>query len=82
VDEYLELKRQIVDAGVYMIRTGLVYGTGGNISARLPGMNYFYITPRSLRAARPTSPSSLRTSLGSTLVGAWSRARGGRPPNT
>lgn len=45
VDEHLELKRQIVEAGVHMIRTGLVYGTGGNISARLPGMNYFYITP-------------------------------------
>ncbi|MGE5592853.1 MAG: class II aldolase/adducin family protein [Betaproteobacteria bacterium] len=41
----LALKRQIVEAGIHMIRTGLVYGTGGNISARLPGTDYFYITP-------------------------------------
>jgi len=41
----LALKRQIVEAGIHMIRTGLVYGTGGNISARLPGMRYFYVTP-------------------------------------
>lgn len=44
-EEPLALKRRIVDAGVHMIRTGLVYGTSGNISARLPGMDYFYITP-------------------------------------
>ncbi|MGE5574283.1 MAG: class II aldolase/adducin family protein [Bacteroidota bacterium] len=44
-DKCLAVKQQIVEAGVHMIRTGLVYGTGGNISARLPGMDHFYITP-------------------------------------
>ncbi len=44
-DKCLALKQQIVEAGVHMIRAGLVYGTGGNISARLPGMDYFYVTP-------------------------------------
>ncbi|MCR4402035.1 MAG: class II aldolase/adducin family protein [Firmicutes bacterium] len=44
-EEILVLKRRIVDAGIHMIRSGLTYGTSGNISARVPGMDCFYITP-------------------------------------
>lgn len=41
----LELKGQIIEVGLTLINTGLVEGTGGNISARLPGAQWFYITP-------------------------------------
>lgn len=39
------LKEQMIETGVTLIRTGLVMGTAGNISARLPGADCFFITP-------------------------------------
>jgi len=45
MDEHLALKQRIIDMGVCLIRRGLVIGTAGNISARLPGMDYLYVTP-------------------------------------
>lgn len=44
-DEEARLKEEIIRTGVHLLRSGLVWGTGGNISARLPGASYFYITP-------------------------------------
>lgn len=43
--DLLKLKQEIIEAGKRLIRTGLVTGTGGNISARLPGDDKFLITP-------------------------------------
>ena len=40
-----ELAQQIVDFGQKMFRAGLVTGTGGNISLRIPGENAFLISP-------------------------------------
>lgn len=45
MDEHVALKQSIIDMGVRLIRSGLVVGTAGNISARLPGLDYLYITP-------------------------------------
>lgn len=45
MDRRLALKQQIIEVGIKLLRNGLVAGTGGNISARLPDMEYFYITP-------------------------------------
>jgi len=44
-EDLLKLKQEIIEAGKKLIRTGLVTGTGGNISARLPGDDKFLITP-------------------------------------
>ncbi len=44
-EELLALKKEIIEAGKKLIRTGLVTGTGGNISAKLPGSDQFLITP-------------------------------------
>jgi len=40
-----KLAQQLVDYGKKMYREGLVTGTGGNISVRVPGENAFLITP-------------------------------------
>jgi len=40
-----ELAQQIVDYGKRMFSAGLVTGTGGNISIRVPGKNAFLISP-------------------------------------
>ena len=45
MDDKMLLKQSIIDMGVRLIRDGLVVGTAGNISARLPGMDYLYVTP-------------------------------------
>lgn len=39
------LRQSIVNMGIRLEEKGLVVGTAGNISARLPGMNTFYVTP-------------------------------------
>lgn len=39
------LKQTVVDAGRFMIRTGLTVGTWGNVSARDPETGLIYITP-------------------------------------
>ncbi|HHY10614.1 MAG TPA: class II aldolase/adducin family protein [Firmicutes bacterium] len=40
-----ELAQQVVDYGKKMFRAGLVTGTGGNISVRVPGENAYLISP-------------------------------------
>jgi L-ribulose-5-phosphate 4-epimerase len=40
-----ELKEQLLKVGTRMVAAGLVMGTWGNLSARLPGENLFVITP-------------------------------------
>ncbi len=40
-----EVKEQLLNVGVRMAAAGLVMGTWGNLSARLPGENLFVITP-------------------------------------
>jgi len=45
VQVYKELAQQIVDYGKRMYKEGLVSGTGGNISVRIPGENAFLISP-------------------------------------
>ena len=45
LDDKMLLKQSIIDMGVRLIRSGLVVATAGNISARLPGMDYLYVTP-------------------------------------
>ncbi|MGB3964423.1 MAG: class II aldolase/adducin family protein, partial [Tepidanaerobacteraceae bacterium] len=40
-----ELAQLLVDYGKKMYREGLVTGTGGNISLRVPGENAFLISP-------------------------------------
>lgn len=40
-----ELAQQVVDFGVKMVKEGLVTGTGGNISVRVPGEEAFLLTP-------------------------------------
>ncbi|MDA8443225.1 MAG: class II aldolase/adducin family protein [Peptococcaceae bacterium] len=39
------LKQALVDSGREMVQSGLVVGTWGNISARIPGSDQFVITP-------------------------------------
>lgn len=42
---YFEVREEIVKMGNKMASTGLVMGTWGNISARIPGMDLMAITP-------------------------------------
>ena len=42
---YFEVREEIVKMGNRMASTGLVMGTWGNISARIPGMDLMAITP-------------------------------------
>lgn len=46
-DEVLEVKRQVVETARALLRTGLVEGTAGNVSARLPD-GRVVLTPSSL----------------------------------
>lgn len=45
MDERLNLKNAIISMGLKLQERGLVAGTMGNVSASLPGADYFYITP-------------------------------------
>ncbi|MGI6129249.1 MAG: class II aldolase/adducin family protein [bacterium] len=40
-----QIRKEIIRCGNLLIKKGLVTGTGGNISARIPAEKVFYITP-------------------------------------
>lgn len=44
-NNYENIRKQIIEAGMEMAKTKLVLGTWGNISARVPGEDCFAITP-------------------------------------
>jgi L-fuculose-phosphate aldolase len=46
--KYLDLRQQVVDAGVKMFTLGLTHSTSGNISLRIPNENKILITPSSV----------------------------------
>ena len=43
--KYEEIRKQVIEAGLAMMRTKMVVGTWGNISARVPNEDYIAITP-------------------------------------
>ena len=45
----LEIRRSIVDTGKKMLNSQLTVGTWGNISARIPGIDCFAITPSGMK---------------------------------
>lgn len=45
MDQRLEARKKVVEAGVKMLATNLTVGTWGNISCRVPGENTIAITP-------------------------------------
>jgi|YNPNPStandDraft_1061719.scaffolds.fasta_scaffold16375_3 L-fuculose-phosphate aldolase len=48
---YRDLREQVAEIGRRMYAAGLVVGTCGNVSARVPGENLFVITPSSMQYA-------------------------------
>lgn len=43
--EYEELRQQVVEKGLRLIRQGMTHGTSGNISCRIPNKDKILITP-------------------------------------
>ena len=44
-----ELKQQVIDACLELVRLGLTAGTSGNVSARVPGTSLVVVSPSSVR---------------------------------
>lgn len=45
MDKLLETRKIVVEKGIQLLSTNLTVGTWGNISCRVPGQDYFAITP-------------------------------------
>ncbi len=45
MNQFLNIRKKIVEKGMEILSTNLIVGTWGNISCRVPGENYIAITP-------------------------------------
>jgi L-fuculose-phosphate aldolase len=71
----VEIERELLDAAKQLLRTGLVEGTAGNLSARLPDGNVV-MTPSSLDYESMTLDDLVVLDLDGQII------RGERPPTT
>ncbi|MEW6442274.1 MAG: class II aldolase/adducin family protein [bacterium] len=74
--EHAILREQVVEAARRMAACGLVVGTAGNVSARVPGQEVFVITPSSLAYSEMTAADTVIVDLAGKVL------TRGRPPST
>ena len=64
-----QLQREIIKIGNDLIKKGLTSGTGGNISGRLPGEDWFYISPSGIPYADIKAEDLVKISLNGEIIG-------------
>lgn len=63
-----ELKRKIVEISMRLYHKGLVVGTGGNVTARIPGSTYILATPSGVRKELLSPRDIIKVDMDGRLV--------------
>lgn len=63
-----ELKEMIIEIGNLLVEEELTSGTGGNISGRLPGADWFYITPSGIPYSEITNEDFVKINLQGKII--------------
>lgn len=64
-----QLQEKIIQIGNDLIAQGLTEGTGGNISGRLPGMDWFYMSPSGIPYADIKPEDLVKINIKGEIIG-------------